>query len=264
MPNRIIREDLLKSRKFNKIDSESQNIYVRMLLKADDAGRLSGDIQLLMTSLFPYNNVGRNLSDMVKDLQKVKLIIIYTWKNEEYIQITNCFKSYNTGFSKIPWKDGSYEIKYVQKDTFQGKRFIVETSILPDDEDDTLPDPADPFEEVVPEKEKPKKKVKSLSPQESAAQVIITEYGNLLKRPGDDSSNRAIKNISNLIKEGETKERLLESIQKYQTEVKKKGVSPEYIYKVGNFFGKNRYYLTYLGAEESKAPEIFKEEEGRF
>lgn len=130
MPSRIIRNGFLDSVRVNSLTTTAETAYVRALLVADDAGRLDGRFNVLASSLYPTSqlkdgDIERRISECVKE----GLIIAYQFEGKPYLQITKWQRCGNARRSAFPWKDGTYEIRYIKAPSRDGDRDYVSSSL---------------------------------------------------------------------------------------------------------------------------------------
>lgn len=131
MPNRLIREGLVDSERVNNLDYDEECFYHRLLLKADDAGRYDGRLQVLRSHLFPlgYKTHSDPVLRGIDGCQREGLIKVYEVVAHEYIQVTNWRKAGAAKISKWPGADGTYAIRFVMMPTNQGPKEFVDTSV---------------------------------------------------------------------------------------------------------------------------------------
>jgi hypothetical protein len=131
MPNRVVREGLIDSEIVNKLPDASECFFFRLLLAADDAGRFDGRNDMLRSRLFPLktqlrvNDIERRLADCVKE----GLVIPYEWAGKRFLQVSKWQRCSPCAVSKFPWHDGSHKIEYVKRDTRDGVKDFVLTSL---------------------------------------------------------------------------------------------------------------------------------------
>lgn len=142
MPNRLVRDGFLDSEAINALGDAAECFYHRLLLAADDAGRMDGRVDILRARLFPLSS--RRASDVERQLSECMthgLVMRYEWLGKPYLQLTKVQRCSPCTNSKFPWKDGSHKIVYVKRETRDGeKEFVVTSLSLPDG----LPIPFDP------------------------------------------------------------------------------------------------------------------------
>lgn len=92
MPDRFVRDALLRSEKWASLtDAETQLLFIRLLLLADDFGVYDGRIGVIATQAFPLQPMGEQELDgvaaMVKDLHRADLIIRFSNAGRPFIAI---------------------------------------------------------------------------------------------------------------------------------------------------------------------------------
>lgn len=130
MPNRIVRDGFLDSEVVNALGDQAECFYHRLLLAADDAGRMDGRVEMLRARLFPLSS--RRASDVEKQLSdcvRLGLVIPYEWGGKPYVQLAKVQRCSPCTNSKFPWKDGSHKITYVKRETRDGEKEFVLTSL---------------------------------------------------------------------------------------------------------------------------------------
>ena len=131
MPNRLVREGFLDSEAIHSLSDAAECFFHRLMLAADDAGRMDGRVEILRARLFPLD-LSRRASDVEKTLAECVgngLVIPYQWKGQRFVQITKWQRCSPCVTSKFPWSDGSYKIVYRKVDTRDGEKDFVATSM---------------------------------------------------------------------------------------------------------------------------------------
>jgi hypothetical protein len=107
LPNRILRENLLKSRKYNAVQAAERDMYIRLMLLVDDWGRYNADPVIIAKEAYPTNEntTSKHTKPMLDALAKSGLILLYTDGKEEYLQITNWNQRTRATVSKFPSAD---------------------------------------------------------------------------------------------------------------------------------------------------------------
>jgi len=107
MPNRILYASLLTSAKINQLNAHEFELYVRLLLVADDYGRYSGSPIRVARSCWPDREdvTGKTITPMLKKLAQTGLILTYKVDGEQYIEITNWRQRTRQMSSKFPTPD---------------------------------------------------------------------------------------------------------------------------------------------------------------
>jgi hypothetical protein len=132
MPNRIVRDGFIDSERVNRLSWFAECVYHRMILIADDAGRMDGRIRLLNSRLFPIRTVSdTDLEQALAEIEKAGLITKWCYDGLTVLQITKwrrCSRSRNAHY---PDAHGDYRIRYVTLQTSDGMVEFVDTSIHP-------------------------------------------------------------------------------------------------------------------------------------
>jgi len=133
VPNRLIREGWLDSEAINRLSPDAERLFLRLCLTADDAGRFDGRINIIAARLFPLK-VSLRASDVTEWLNECVregLVLLYEFDGKPYIQVTKIQRGSPATRSKYPWRDGSFEIVYIPRDTRDGKKEFVSSSLQP-------------------------------------------------------------------------------------------------------------------------------------
>lgn len=131
MPNRLIREGFLDSEAIHALSDAAECFFHRLMLTADDAGRMDGRVEILRARLFPLD-ISRRASDVEKTLSECVsqgLVIPYEWKGQRFLQIAKWQRCSPCVTSKHPWKDGTFRIEYVKAETRDGQKDFSATSL---------------------------------------------------------------------------------------------------------------------------------------
>lgn len=90
MPNRILR-DWTDSETIDDLSVYAERFFTRLIMKADDYGRYSGNLKLLKSTLFPLKTDIRetDISLWITECMTCGLIALYNVANKEYVQINN-------------------------------------------------------------------------------------------------------------------------------------------------------------------------------
>lgn len=130
MPNRIIREGFLDSEKVNALDVESECFYHRLLLACDDAGRADGRLSMLASRLYPVVAVKEDaITRRLRACSSQGLLLAYSCGCKPYLQVAMWQRCGNAATSRFPWRNGSHAIDYIKRDTRDGPKDFVKTSI---------------------------------------------------------------------------------------------------------------------------------------
>lgn len=190
MPNRIVRDGFIDSEAVNALGDPAECFYHRLLLAADDAGRMDGRVEMLRARLFPLSS--RRASDVEKQLSdciRLGLVIPYTWDGKPFIQLAKWQRCSPCVNSKFPWKDGSHRIVYVKRETRDGEKEFVMTSLS---NADGMPIPSDPLCHECPETKtytkteaetnKPRKRVELATRPDSVPEQVWTDFWRLREK----------------------------------------------------------------------------------
>jgi hypothetical protein len=86
MPDRVIRDELLRSERYWAVSMQAQQCYVHLLLVVDDAARFSGKNFTLRASCFPGRPIEAHaMEKMLSELVDVDLIRLYQIDGERYV-----------------------------------------------------------------------------------------------------------------------------------------------------------------------------------
>jgi len=88
MPNRIIKESILTSRKLNALDGDAESFFYRLLVSADDYGCFFAEADVLGGKLYPRRRMDDSKIIAMRDrLVEVGLAYLYQHDGELYIAI---------------------------------------------------------------------------------------------------------------------------------------------------------------------------------
>lgn len=142
MPNRLVREGFLDSEAIHALSDAAECFYHRLILAVDDAGRIDGRPEMLRAKLYPLDS-RRSTSDISKWQQECiaqRLVIAYDWQSKPFLQLTKWQRNSRSMTSKFPWSDGTFAIKWVNKETRDGVKEFVMSSVP---HTDGMPMPSD-------------------------------------------------------------------------------------------------------------------------
>jgi hypothetical protein len=131
MPNRIIRDGFVDSEAVNALSDWAHRIYSNLLVKCDDSGRFDGRAEILRSLLFPLGT-GKRLEDFkraIEEMTEQRLVIPYEFSGKPFLQVTRWQRCGNAETARYPWSDGSYAIRYVERDSRDGTKSWVATSL---------------------------------------------------------------------------------------------------------------------------------------
>mgnify|MGYP000981133513 CR=1 FL=1 len=106
MPNRILR-DWTDSEDIQKLSEGAEIFYTRLIMKADDYGRYSGNAVMIKNTLFPLKDeitIG-SIKNWVKECQDAGILLAYVVDNRPYLQIEKFrqrLRTYNTKYPAPP------------------------------------------------------------------------------------------------------------------------------------------------------------------
>ncbi len=190
MPNRVIREGLLDSAKFNKLSDAEQMFFVRLMLIVDDYGRYDARPELLNSRCYPVGQKRQtDVSKMLSKMNTVGLIVLYSVKNKDYLEIIE----YNQRLRQKKEKYPSPENGDVSKVLADVSKVRLESNpIQSEKKPNPKPNP-DSFDYVFDKFREMRKKIKKPL-TEHAELLIIKELGTLA--PNDEKKQIAILNKS--------------------------------------------------------------------
>jgi hypothetical protein len=132
MPNRVIREGFLDSEAISALSDAAECFFHRLMLAADDAGRMDGRVEILRARLFPLD-ISRRASDVEKALAeciKRRLVIPYLWGGKRFLQISRWQRCSPALAAKYPDSPGGYRITFAKVDTRDGEKDFVASSMF--------------------------------------------------------------------------------------------------------------------------------------
>lgn len=158
MPNRIIRDGFLDSERIATLKWFTECVYHRLLVACDDAGRFDGRSNVLVSRLFPARDDVRpqSVEESLAELGQAGLVLRYIVQDHPYLQVMRWQKCGKALFSKFPWRDGSFGIAYIMRETRDGEKDFVVTSLGPIEptasapNTDPMPTPSAPHAHPMP------------------------------------------------------------------------------------------------------------------
>lgn len=104
MPNRIVREGLIDSERVDQLSVHGERFYIRLLLKADDFGRFSGNVLLLKAALFPLKQDVRDadIPRWIAECEKAGLVRRYEVSGKHYLEVLDFRQRSRAEKSKYP------------------------------------------------------------------------------------------------------------------------------------------------------------------
>lgn len=158
MPNRMLKESILSSEKFNSLTWFEQSTYIRLILLADDYGRLDGRDVILKSYCYPLDDkVTRSaISKAISHMVNVGLLQKYEVNNKPYL----CFPNFGK-YQRLRSKTSKYPepLNGAQNDSCQSHdRHMSDTCPLEEEVEVEL---------EVEEKENLKEKAATVVPENS-------------------------------------------------------------------------------------------------
>ena len=88
MPDRVVRDEILRSERYWSVSIEAQRLFLHLLLVADDLARFSGKNYTIRSACFPGHAIDpQKLENLLSELVDVDLIRVYVVLDERYIFI---------------------------------------------------------------------------------------------------------------------------------------------------------------------------------
>jgi hypothetical protein len=104
MPNRVLR-DWTDSERVASLDVHAERFFVRLIMKADDFGRLTGNTKLLRPLLYPLllNEIrDSDLQRLIAACVKAGLVRLYEVAGKQYLEIKDFRQRTRADESKFP------------------------------------------------------------------------------------------------------------------------------------------------------------------
>lgn len=105
MPNRVVRERILRSRKVNGLKWPAEVFYRRLMSVVDDFGRYDAAPDILRAALYPLKlDKVRNadVSRWLRETEQAGLVVVFVVDGEEYLVIRNFKQRTRAKHSKYP------------------------------------------------------------------------------------------------------------------------------------------------------------------
>lgn len=103
MPNRILRDTILTSRKLAAVSCEAEVLYYRLMVAADDFGRFHADPSIVKGRCSPLRETdAKHVGKLLGELEKASLIILYEHAGERYLQFAKWGQKTRASESKFP------------------------------------------------------------------------------------------------------------------------------------------------------------------
>lgn len=150
MANIWLRQGFLDSDRMNQLSPEAECLFVRMLLVADGAGRLTGNAQRLSLKCWPLNP--RKVEDVtawLSECKKAGLISDWEYEDLSVVQIMRWCRQRHDLTSQFPDRTGKYKIVWIAVRNGNKVTEMPDTSIPPHGVHIHIPDGADPGYKII-------------------------------------------------------------------------------------------------------------------
>lgn len=88
MPNRIIKESICTSDQIDKLSAFAETTFYRLIVNADDFGRMDGRTAVLRSRLFPLKDVRNSqIEDALRELASVELVSTYVVDGKPFVRL---------------------------------------------------------------------------------------------------------------------------------------------------------------------------------
>lgn len=88
MPNRIIKESICTSENIDSLSAFQETFFYRLIVNADDYGRLDARPKLLASKLFPLKEIRvSQIEDALRALTSAELVTLYTVDGKPFLQM---------------------------------------------------------------------------------------------------------------------------------------------------------------------------------
>jgi len=105
MPNRILR-DWTCSEIIDKLSTDAEVFFTRLIMKADDFGCFHANPKLIKSALFPLRDIkDEKVSNLINELVHAEIIVHYEVKGKKYLKINDFGQRLRTMKSKYPQPD---------------------------------------------------------------------------------------------------------------------------------------------------------------
>lgn len=90
MPNRILKESICTSESIEGLSWFQEVVFYRLIVNADDYGRLDGRVKILQSKLFPLRRdiTDKQLCDALDVLTTAGMVQVYIYDQRPYLQLT--------------------------------------------------------------------------------------------------------------------------------------------------------------------------------
>ena len=88
MPNRIIKESICTNDQIDKLSTFAEITFYRLIVNADDFGRMDGRTAVLRSRLFPLKDVRNSqIEDALRELASVELVSTYIVDGKPFVRL---------------------------------------------------------------------------------------------------------------------------------------------------------------------------------
>lgn len=88
MPNRILKESICTSDKIEQLSAFAEIFFYRLIVNADDFGRMDGRTAVLRSRLFPLKDVRNSqIEDALRELTSVELVSTYIVDGKPFVRL---------------------------------------------------------------------------------------------------------------------------------------------------------------------------------
>lgn len=88
MPNRILKESICTSDKIERLSAFAEIFFYRLIVNADDFGRMDGRAAVLRSRLFPLKDVRNSqIEDALRELATVELVSTYIVDGKPFVSL---------------------------------------------------------------------------------------------------------------------------------------------------------------------------------
>ncbi len=105
MPNRFISDKICKSEDYRKMTLFQRDLFVRLIVLADDFGRYDGRPSIIRGAGYPLESVTeKQIGDALNILSTLGIVDLYSVDERPYLQLTkwNCYQQQRAKKSRYP------------------------------------------------------------------------------------------------------------------------------------------------------------------
>ena len=92
VPNRWIKEAYCASSRINAVTAEARDLWIRILVNADDHGYFHGNAQLVASACFPLQPNARKCEQLLSELEAGQLIARYESGGRQYLAVAQWYE----------------------------------------------------------------------------------------------------------------------------------------------------------------------------